>query len=366
MTEITVIDPICVNNDHFLFNLSVLNKTEFLKPVSRIRFWAYESNASILTNCKQLGYNVFPLKEYSSYFKRIFVSFFRIFWSKSPFKAEKIIFLAIDNTLIPLFFLINLFLIPFLFKKISIVSHNNLHSAKTNFFKRILLRSFLYCYQPRVILLSLSLADEFKKVTRYNKVFGFLHQNFLEFTSNCEVKKNISGHGDLIKIFVAHSHSGFFIEIINRNIELIREKTTNIAKNVLFEYISETNLEVVNINSIVFKRISRPRDMATYFGLVVDADYIFFPMEMIGNTRASGVLMDALTVGTSFIGPNVGHFKDLNSEYNFGFLYNDLNELFSLVADIANGKVSSEFNEDKFKTFFNETNPRNISRFLFA
>jgi len=371
MKDIYIIDPICRNNDHYFFNFSILNECKFYIEEKKIKFdfWCFNSNNRIIEVSNKIGINVYQGKEYKFYILHILISFIKIFYSRRLLKSHRVILLAIDNTLIPLLLVLNIILIPILFKKITLISHNNLNTIKTSLLKKYIMKCFLILYQPRVVLLSPSLADDFRRSTKYKKVFGFFHQNFFNLINeitqfNYSKQKKVFSES-IINILVTSGHSKRIIDLINNNIEQIRKSTLSIECKINIKYISNTRLNVDNINNLYFERIERPNDMKTYYKLINDLDYVFFPKDDVANDRASGVLMDSLTVCTNFIAPNVGHFKDVNNKYSFGLLYNNYNDLITLIENNRELEKSKQIDEKKICDFYKDTNSKILADFIF-
>lgn len=366
MKNIYVLDPICRNNVHFSFNLSILKNVDIVKNESKINFACYSSNSRIIDSCNKLGISVDEVKETSNYIIRIFRFFLRSFYSKTILNADRILLLAIDNTLLPLLFISNILLLPFLFKKITIISHNNLYSIKSNLFKRIIMRLFLFSYQPKVLLLYPSLVDEFKSVIDFNNLFGCFHQNYREeIKENYRLDRALNEKIDKEKtILITGGHSNNFIQMINSNIDKIKNETFQKENRITIKYISNIVLDVTEINLITFERVKKPNDMNAYYNMILNVDFVLFPINEMANSRASGVLVDALSVGTNFIGPNIGHFKDINSKYDIGFLYNNYSELFSLFNELCHLNKSDNFRKKNINRFYRDTDPMAFSKFL--
>jgi hypothetical protein len=366
MKNIYVLDPVCINNSHYAFNLSILKNHNLIKLNTKVSFSCYESNTKIINLCKKTGINVSPVKEHSSYIRRVFIFFYKSFYSKSLLKSDKIILFAIDNTLLPLLFLLNFFLFPFLQKKITIISHNNLYAIKKSNLKRIIMKLFLILYQPKVVLLSPSLSKEFGNILKYNNIFTFFHQNYRnEVLKSISLIKGVPLINSPIVILVSSGHSANFIDMVKANFDSIKALTSQSNNKVIIKYISKVPFEITEINSILFELADKPIDMVSYYEMILNVDYVLFPKDEIANTRASGVLMDTLSVGTNFIAPDVGHFKDININYDIGFLYKDHSELFHLINKLSEKKRSNNLKQKNINNLYKDTDSTFLSNFLF-
>lgn len=368
MGEICVIDPICKNNEHFMFNLSLLKYFSTHNSDKKANFFCYESNNLIIDECRKLNVTPISKKDYSSsHIKRVSTFFFNVFYSGKVLRSKKIVLLAIDNTVIPLLFILNLFLLPFFHKKIVIISHNNLYTLKTSKGKRILFKIFLTLYQPKIIFLSPCFADEFREKIYKKNIYGYFHQNFQNIISNLYTivnKKKEDNNNEYSKvILVSKSYVGFFLSLFNDNYEKFNDHNLNTGIKV--KYISDVELGFLPNASISFERVNIPKDMETYFNLINASDFVFLPENFIANHRASGVLMDSLSLKTNFIAPAVGHFKDIYDKYNIGFVYNNPEEFVDIINEILNNKIKSDINENHYKTLISETDSDVVAKLVF-
>jgi hypothetical protein len=78
----------------------------------------------------------------------------------------------------------------------------------------------------------------------------------------------------------------------------------------------------------------RPINLLDYYKYIKSVHFILFPIDEDLNTRTSGVLIDALSLGVNFIGPNLGHFKDINDTFGLGVLYENYNELENIFLNL--------------------------------
>jgi beta-1,4-mannosyltransferase len=76
------------------------------------------------------------------------------------------------------------------------------------------------------------------------------------------------------------------------------------------------------------------------------------------SVLSSGVLMDSLGLGPEIIGPNTGAFADLASQ-NIIHVYNNFNELITIIDELLNKKRVSNF---QAKKFIKENSWENFSR----
>ena len=129
---ISVIDLISINNGHEMFNFSILNELN-LSVNEKVNFFSMESNDKIFKRIKKSNIQLIKIKEnYSYVFRTIFFFYKNIVLNKS----KKIVFLAFDNSLLPLLFLLNFLFLLFQKKKITIILHNNILTFKKNKLKK--------------------------------------------------------------------------------------------------------------------------------------------------------------------------------------------------------------------------------------
>lgn len=314
-------------NGHFMFNASILNGL-VSSLGQNLKFYSNETNNKIFKFCRQNNIPNFKFNEKNSYLETVTIAFYR---SIILNKSKKYILLAFDNSLLPFLFILNAFLLKSRKIELTIILHNNLDTLKKNKFKMILFSLFLKIYKPKIILLSPFMGVEFKKIFKYDHFEAIFHQNYHNFIKqnfpDIKMKKL-----NKIYISISSSHSKIFLkDKIYKHFSQSKNGET-----LLVQYVC--NNDSLVDNKTLLKKNEKLENEYDYLNYIYNSDYIFFPQDESANMRASGVLVDTLSLGTNFIGPNVGHFKDINMKFGIGILYNNYLELPSILEKLKKEK----------------------------
>ena len=321
---ISVIDLISINNGHEMFNFSILNELN-LSVNEKVNFFSMESNDKIFKRIKKSNIQLIKIKEnYSYVFRTIFFFYKNIVLNKS----KKIVFLAFDNSLLPLLFLLNFLFLLFQNKKITIILHNNILTYKKNKLKKTIFKIFINIYKPKIIVLAPFIKNEFDQLFSYNNIICCFHQNYKHLLEKNIINLNSSKLlKPKIRVAISSTHSKVFLK--HKLYDLIKNEQDD---SFFVSYVGEK----INYDSKFFVNIERPTNLSDYYKYIKNSDFIFFPIDGDLNSRASGVLIDALSLGVNFIGPKIGHFKDINESFGLGILYENYNELQNIFLNLRN------------------------------
>ncbi len=331
---ISLIDILSRNNSHFFFNYSILNEIK-----KKVNYCCLENNEDIIDKCKKENIEIKQVKV-SAYYTLTTVTAFLKVVLNNP--SKNIVILAIDNLIMPLLFVV---FFPFMKKKkYSIILHNNYLTLKNNSLKRVLFKFFVFLYKPKLIVLSPFLKEEYEKEVFCNlSIKSVFHQNYSNFLEPTFSKnKNI-----IISSPSSHSKIIFQSTFLNHiDFNIVKES------RIKFRFVKQNENNRLFNNYIEYSK--RPENSEKYYSFIKAADYIFFPLSKEANYRASGVLMDALTVGVNFIGPNVGHFKDIYKEFGLGILYDKYEDLNNILPKLENKRIEIT------NRFLKETNVKKL------
>ena len=322
------IDLISRENAHYMFNLSILYEVSKSSLKVDTNFYSINSNLDIFTDVKKLNIKGVKIKERYNY---LITTIFAFYQSIIFNKSKKYILLAFDNSLISLLFLVNYFILFFQKKEFTIILHNNLSAFKNENWKKNLFSFFLKHYNPKIIVLSPFMLKEFNLIFNYSNVNYCFHQNYKELVHCDFVKlrlKKMKKKRTVVSI--SNSHSKIF-----RRDNIFKYLNELEDKNVVINYIGEFN----DVNSQNFNNKKRPGSIIDYYNYIHNSEYMFFPKDEESNLRASGVLIDALSLGVNFIAPNVGHFKDVNETFGIGILYDNYEELIKIFSTLYKVEV---------------------------
>jgi hypothetical protein len=126
-------------------------------------------------------------------------------------------------------------------------------------------------------------------------------------------------------------------------------------------YSGEINLEkraLANV-TIIKKRIPYNE----YYSILKNADFCLFALDKTNKNRASGILMDCISVKCPVIIPNIGHFLEYKF-YDIGFVYEYLTEIKSILKKIDNNNIRRDDFQDRFNEALKYSSVHELSKYL--
>ena len=331
------IDLSSKDNGHLVFNLSILYEYK-TRINNNFIFFCFPSNIDIINWCKELEIQNVVLKEPNNYLLRTLINFYRTVVCE---KSKKIVLLAIDNSLIPFLFLINSIFIILARKKITIILHNNLETLYRVKWKRLMFKIFLKIFNPKLITLSPFIQKELHKCLNYSNIPIVFHQNYIDLFNDVFKFKLRRNNEERIIISISSSHSRILIKELSQNKSFFGNQIKHLEDRIRINYIS---MDTFDAKYIFLIKNMRPNDIYDYYQYIYNSDYMLFPIDNSSNKRASGVLMDTLTLGVGFIAPNVGHFKDIKKNFNIGILYDDYSNLIEILCNLKKNNFCTNSN----------------------
>jgi len=258
-------------------------------------------------------------------------------------KPDRILFLAVENTIWPLF--ASTFLSKYTFRhkvELYIVLHN-LHLIKISRIKRILWKIMFNRLDLHSIVLANTVQSKFTELFPGQSSFLWRHpsyQHLIPWTIDKDINLQSFSQDGVIHLLLAGRQgalaisSGFLGQLASschkitkatgKKFEIIVSSTFPTGEEPLFR----SNVKLLN------RRLSERE----YFQAIADSDYVIFPFESDVDYRASGILADAITMQTPVLAPNRGHFREIYSKNGLtrgGWLYNDTDDLEEILLGIA-------------------------------
>ena len=272
--------------------------------------------------------------------------------ARSFFKKGRILFLSLDNFAVPLLLLL---LYPCLFRNsVSFIIHNNLTTLITNRFKAFLHNLVVKIYKAKIYVLT----NEMKRiydteVARNNASICIPHPNYDELIKISPAQDILQG--GKINIIILGRQAKIIAPWLNsQQLDAYQNLHFTITySGKLIDWIKSDNITV----------ISEKVSYNEYYSILLQADFTLFAMEDKASNRASGILMDSISMRCPVIAPRLGHFLELQN-YGIGFFYNDYSELKNILALInEKGTRRVQYNEE-FKEALNYSTPGNLERIL--
>jgi len=335
-----VVDLISVGKSHAQFNQLILHN---LIDNYQQNVGYYHANEGVF-NDQNLTEKLAGVNRYNS---RLYVHRFLNFFFKELFfrRKSRYIFLANEMTLFPI---ILVCLYPFIsFNKpaFNLILHNNLVTLQKSNTKRIFFRFFFKLYEPKCYVLAPFLEKDYYRLFGEQLVQSVWHPNYSEVINRFRILR--TGSNMKIRVGVAKTHQGdekFIASLFSLSLKL-KFSVHLVSPSINFD---------PDVGSELY-RVENLDSLEEYYSFLSEMDIMAFPIDEDLNKRASGVLMDCLSLGKSFIGPKLGMFKDISEQYGLGILYEDYENMKNISA------LKREFNRDKWKRFIEDTDPGNIT-----
>jgi len=280
---------------------------------------------------------------------RIFKSVL-ILLQRASFKKNDIIFLSFDNTLVPL---LSIILYPLLFRNsLSLILHNNLKTLKTNKFKRFVYLLMVKIYKAKPYVLS----KEMKRI--------------YDFHITPSVKCTLLPHPNYIHLIEFNKVKGLLISRAKTNVVILGRQAQLITPflenhklsqfvNVHFTIACSGPVPVIKDGNVTV--LNKRLNYDEYYSLLSEADFALFALDKTVEYRASGILMDCISLQCPIIAPCTGHFLEYK-EMGIGYFYNDYNELDNIFNTInSSDRKSVESFKLNFKDALQYSTPDNLS-----
>lgn len=257
-----------------------------------------------------------------------YICFRSVYTLIKDYHKSDVLFLAIDNTLTPFLLSISKILALLKINSIRIVLHSNIENIYCNARKLYAFRLMNKLFSPICMVLTPSLSTKYTKVFAKMTVRSCLHPNFGELNAllKLPLPRVRQDNSESLNIYVSKSHANRFslgdIHVLQSSIEGSKVHISFVGRSDFGEL---SNISTISSNSTI----------SDYYTQLSLYDYVLFSKNVLSDLRASGVLMDALSMGVSFIAPRQGHFKDINDELHIGFLYEDIVELMSILRTLT-------------------------------
>lgn len=324
--KVILLDPLSVGVSHVSFNETMTKAILKAKSVSSVHLILSQTQLcqkrfnDITSSEKVNSINALNNDKINTsrfiYSIKMLSLFFRLLFSIKKNKPNTLFLLAADNFYSPIFLL----LIKTLFNlQIKIVLHNNIENIKSSTFK-IKLWSLVLTKNVTGIILSKFVLNHSKQLFN-NKVNIKLlpHPSYEHIIGQQNFSNNQSYKSDFL---VLGRHSEFFYQDnfyksfcnacskikTNDNTILIIRKTDKIkASNSIFST----------------KEYQFPLTDNDYWQMLNNTKFVIIPPQAAKRITASGVHIDALSIGTPVIAPNIGTFKENVPKIAESLLYDE-------------------------------------------
>jgi|GEM_PF-4031496 len=318
------IDPINRNNSHLYFNTkSILNDQKSGNKMSTILI----SEESLCKNINRILTDIKGYRVKGTKANLLIIKTYITLLSHKR-KYDKITFLCLDNTIIPFLLLSSSFI--FRNNKIIIYIHNNIDTLLNNRLKRLLHTLMLYFVEPEVVLITEKMHEEY--ITLFPKARTKLipHYNY------ADVLEKIYPNTGLLDSKKCN------ISIVGRQAKLFRKNEMEKIAKMRFRTVQVNFFGISKIvdNDGLFFFEEKLKDN-DYFSVIQNSDFVLFADDITSINRASGVLMDTISLKTPFIAPNYGHYQEY-AKFDVGLLYNDYDELLDILRKVEINRIKPQ------------------------
>jgi hypothetical protein len=305
-----ITDPICINEEHISFNRKLIemfraHATDFSWTGDK-KYGANLFQNSPLISRDVLDYNPrFSLSEGIRRYRHIFKTI------RQRSEAGCVVFLSTDNSLFPIFALINL--ITLRHRKVICIVHNNLYALHKSRFKRRMFNTMASLTGARFLVLTESMLTLSRGIL---KNVALLYHPFYRYPPSTKS----GSHKTFLTLGRQGAQfytSGMYHTFISacRNFIALNPQTQitllfGLPGDVRLEPIDATNLRIIPRHGFI------PHD--EYERFLGSSNFFIFSEHEEVEFRASGTLIDTLSAGMAFIAPDRGHFREFGDS---GILY---------------------------------------------
>lgn len=218
--------------------------------------------------------------------------------------------------------------------KIIWMFHNIHPHTGENIYSKIIQR-FLFNYADLIVTHSCQ-AAEYAKMHAKNKVLYYCHP-FSPLNINI---KDFDGNTESVDIFIWGNILPYkgIPEFIEKMEKYPLNKSIKILGFCRDQALDQRIRTIVERNPNI-KYENRRAEFSEIAVMIKRSKYVLFPYSG-GSVSSSGALIDTIQLGGIPVGPNMGAFRDLNSE-GLCLVYNDYDELFRIL--------NSEIKLDEFR-----------------
>ncbi len=338
--DIVFLDPINKGYSHVYFNASILSlfkavpgKTILIGDRGQVR------NVLTLAKADNIAPSFISVK--SALKRKVLALFLTLL--KSVFRSKDICFLSFDNTIVPLFLIT---FRPLLFRsRLTLIVHNNLDTLLKNPLKRRLHRIALSLYNGRSIVLTKKMYEIYSDLFPQIRCAFLPHPNYIGLIK-FSYKRNLVNTGT-INILLLGRQAKLLTSVLPK---------LNLERHKNITFITSLSSENYPLHIPNVKFLPRKPDFDEYYTLLREADFVLFANDDDLANRASGILIDCISLSCPIIGPAKGHFLEFGSE--FGFLYDSYSSLRGVLEKINDGKIKREMYVHKFSNAISQTDPR--------
>jgi len=342
--DIVFLDPINKGHSHVYFNASILSlfkavpgKTILIGDRGHVR------NVSTLAKAGNIA--PFFINEKSALKRKVYALFSTLL--KSAFRSKDICFLSFDNTIVPLFLIT---FCPLLFRsRLTLIIHNNLDTLLKHPLKRRLHRMALSLYNGRSIVLTKKMYEIYSGLFPKIRCEFLPHPNYIGLIKYNR-KSNLV-NTQTINILLLGRQAKLLTSVLPK---------LNLGRYENITFITSLSSENYPLHVSNVRFLPEKPDFDEYYTLLGEADFVLFANDDALENRASGILIDCISMNCPVIGPNKGHFVEFGPE--FGFLYNSYSNLEGIFENINDRKIKREMYIDKFSDAISRTDPQKWQR----
>jgi hypothetical protein len=343
-----LIDPLNKTSSHLFFNVSVISgivktdKTALIGDLSHI-----EELKPIQPELNYLPYG--PSGVLNGIFKSLY-----ILTGKAAFRKRNILFLCFDNTIIPL---VLIMLYPVLFRScLSLIIHNNLTTLKTNKIKRFVYRLMVTVYKANVYVMSKQMKRIYDlDVESINKSILLPHPNYSRLVKFDKAEGLLTDSNKINVIAVGRQ-----AKLI---IDFLRDFPLESFTNIRFTIVHREKIKAFESKNVTI--INKRLTYDEYYTMLSEANFALFALDNTVEHRASGILMDCISLQCAVIAPCTGHFLEYEN-MGIGYFYTNYADLKNIFQTInSNPQLDVTGWTEGFKQALSYSAPGNFDRILF-
>jgi hypothetical protein len=344
-----VFDPFTINISHLSFNITIIRSIVGIPKVNSVKVLLSNTQTKnkvfdeIKSNDKtkfedslansRLNKNKFTFLLFT------ITSYFKLLFSLITYKPDTLFVLSSDNLYGPILLriIINIFKLD-----VYIFLHNNIENSKSSYLKKTIWSSLLIKRTHGIVL------SEFVLNRSINLFSNSLNIHLLPHPSYAHLVNDIELQNDKTKIdfLLLGRHSKYFYENDFAKTffaDFLKKEGENKIKIAL----RKSNLNVYENDKIEFIEYEFPITDEEYWDLLKRTKFLIIPPQSKTRITASGVHIDAITMGVPVLAPKKGTFLENVNVLGKELLFDDddLSECFKKVFSL---------NEDDYEVLKSE------------
>ncbi|MDZ7861106.1 MAG: hypothetical protein U5O15_10690 [Candidatus Krumholzibacteriota bacterium] len=372
--KILAIDGVSNGHDHLRFNATVIEILCSSLALTWFGFCAEKRHVSKVLKTLDMktnkSFNLYPInsifRNCSKSKAKLILELLNIYWNALLIikreKPDRLLFVGVEYTLFPLFASVFLRICVFRQKLDIYVVLHNLYRIKISPTKHILWKIMFNCLDLQCIVLANTVQGKFTELFPKRLSLLWRHPSYghlIPWAIDKDINLESFRKDNIIRLLLVGRQgtlaiSNGFLDLLAALCQKVTEVTGRKFKIIVTSTFQTKEKPTTRTN---VKLLNRRLPDQEYFQIIMDSDYVVFPIVSDIDYRASGILADAITMKVPVLAPKAGHFRELCSEDGLnkgGWLYDGRDGLERTLFKIARVVPGEYINMCRYIDYLNE------------